>query len=131
MSIESLPETTSFTAKVLEKGKSLKIVAKWGIGIDAIDLKAAQRLGIPVKNTRDVFADEVGDVALGYIILLAGQLHKMDLSVRGGGWQQIPGMTLGGKTLGLSGWGVLAEVLFVVYEICMIKSIWRILVSNG
>ena len=80
----------------MEKGKSLKIVAKWGIGIDAIDLKAAQRLGIPVKNTRDVFADEVGDVALDYIILLAGQLHKMDLSVRGGGWQQITGMTLGG-----------------------------------
>ena len=105
MSIESLPETTSFTAKVLEKGKNLKIVAKWGIGIDAIDLKVAERLGIPVKNTRDVFADEVGDVALGYIILLAGQLHKMDLSVRGGGWQQIPGMTLGGKTLGVIGVG--------------------------
>ena len=85
-----------FTAKVLEKGKNLKIVAKWGIGIDAIDLKVAERLGIPVKNTRYVFADEVGDVALDYIILLAGQLHKMDLSVRGGGWQQITGMTLGG-----------------------------------
>ena len=69
-----------FTAKVLEKGKSLKIVAKWGIGIDAIDLKVAERLGIPAKNTRDVFVEEVGDVALGYIILLAGQLHKMDLS---------------------------------------------------
>ena len=48
-----------FTAKVLEKGKKLKIVAKWGIGMDAIDLKAAERLGIPVKNTPDVFADEV------------------------------------------------------------------------
>jgi D-3-phosphoglycerate dehydrogenase len=98
-----------FTAKVLEKGRKLKIVAKWGIGMDAIDLKAAERLGIPVKNTPDVFADEVGDVALGYIILLARQLHKMDLSVRGGGWQQIPGMTLRGKTLGVIGVGSIGQ----------------------
>ena len=94
-----------FTAQVLEKGKRLKIVAKWGIGVDAIDLAAAARLGISVKNTPDVFADEVGDVALGYIILLARQLHQMDKSVRAGGWQQIPGMTLRGKILGVIGVG--------------------------
>jgi D-3-phosphoglycerate dehydrogenase len=94
-----------FTAQVLQKGKRLKIIAKWGIGVDAIDLAAAARLGISVKNTPDVFADEVGDVALGYIILLARQLHQMDKSVRAGGWQQIPGMTLRGKILGVIGVG--------------------------
>ena len=94
-----------FTAQVLQKGKRLKVIAKWGIGVDAIDLAAAARLGISVKNTPDVFADEVGDVALGYIILLARQLHQMDKSVRAGGWQQIPGMTLRGKILGVIGVG--------------------------
>ena len=100
-----------FTAKVLAKGKRLKIVAKWGIGIDAIDLEAAKRLGIEVVNTPDVFADEVADVALGYIILLARQLHKMDLAVRNGGWQQIPGMTLRGKTLGVIGVGSIGKAV--------------------
>jgi D-3-phosphoglycerate dehydrogenase len=94
-----------FTAKVLEKGKRLKIVAKWGIGVDAIDRDVANRLGIVVKNTPDVFSDEVADVALGYIILLARHLHKLDQSVRSGGWLQIPGMTLRGKTLGVIGVG--------------------------
>ncbi|MEG4857836.1 phosphoglycerate dehydrogenase [Microcoleus sp. K1-B6] len=100
-----------FTGQVLEKGKRLKIVAKWGIGVDAIDLAAAARLGILVKNTPDVFADEVGDVALGYIILLARQLHKMDQSVRAGGWQQIPGITLRGKTLGVIGVGSIGRAI--------------------
>lgn len=94
-----------FTARVLEQGKRLKIVAKWGIGVDAIDREAAKGLGITVKNTPDVFSDEVADVALGYIILLARHLHKLDQSVRSGGWLQLPGMTLRGKTLGVIGVG--------------------------
>ncbi len=98
-----------FTGKVLSKGKRLKIVAKWGIGVDAIDKEAAKKLGIPVVNTPDVFANEVGDVALGYIILLARQLHKMDRSVREGGWLQIPGITLSGKTLGVIGVGSIGK----------------------
>ena len=73
-----------FTARVLEQGKNLKIVAKWGIGVDSIDLTAAKQLGIPVVNTPGAFPDEVADVALGYIILLARQLHKLDRSVREG-----------------------------------------------
>ena len=44
-----------FTEKVLQKAKKLKILAKWGIGVDAIDLEAAKKLGIPVKNTPNVF----------------------------------------------------------------------------
>lgn len=100
-----------FTAKVLEKATKLKILAKWGIGVDAIDLAAAKKLGIPVKNTPNVFADEVSDAALGYIILLARQLHKLDRSVRNGGWLQIPGITLRGKTLGVIGVGSIGRGL--------------------
>lgn len=100
-----------FTAKVLEKGKRLKIVAKWGIGMDAIDRTAAAELGIAVVNTPDVFADEVGDVALGYIILLARQLHQMDRSVREGEWLQVPGITLRGKTLGVIGVGSIGRAI--------------------
>jgi D-3-phosphoglycerate dehydrogenase len=94
-----------FTERVLEKGKRLKVVAKWGIGLDAIDQTAAQRLGIHVCNTPDVFADEVADVTIGYMILLVRQLHQLDRAVRRGEWVKIPGQSLKGKTLGVIGVG--------------------------
>ena len=94
-----------FTARVLEKGKRLKIVARWGVGVDAVDLDAAERLGIKVMNTPDVFADEVADLVMGYVVLLARQLHKLDQAVRNGNWLKIPGITLRGKTMGVIGVG--------------------------
>jgi len=94
-----------FTARVLEKGKSLKVIAKWGVGLDGIDLAAAERLGIGVRNTPDVFTDEVADVVMGYILLLARQLHKLDRSVRNGDWPQLRGVSLRGRTLGVIGVG--------------------------
>ncbi len=94
-----------FTSQVLEKGTRLKAIAKWGIGVDAIDLDAARRFGIRVSNTPDVFSDEVADVVMGYIILLARQLHRLDRSVRDGGWLKVPGISLRGRTLGVVGVG--------------------------
>jgi len=99
------------TAKVLERGKSLKVIAKWGVGLDAIDMEAAERLGIRVTNTPDVFADEVADVCMGYIILLARQLHKLNQSVRHGNWAKIEGTSLQGKTLGVVGVGSIGRAL--------------------
>ena len=99
------------TARVLEKGKRLKVIAKWGVGVDAIDIEAAKRLGIRVYNTPDVFSDEVADVVMGYIILLARQLHKLDQSVRSGGWMKIQGVSLRGKVLGVIGVGSIGRAV--------------------
>lgn len=98
-----------FSAKVLEAGKKLKVVAKWGIGVDAIDQDAAKRLGIHVFNTPGVFPNEVADVAIGYVILLARRLHELDRSVRADGWEQIRGTTLSGKTMGVIGVGSIGQ----------------------
>jgi len=100
-----------FTARVLEKGKRLKVIARWGIGVDAIDLDAAKRLGIRVSNTPGVFADEVADVAMGYIVLLARELHRLDQSVRSGGWAKTQGISLRGKTLGVIGIGSIGRAV--------------------
>ena len=96
-----------FTAKVLEIGRRgrLKVLAKWGIGVDGIDLEAAKNLGIYTSNTPNVFADEVADVALGYTLLLARQLHKIDTDVRQGNWLKIQGTSLRNKTVGIIGVG--------------------------
>ena len=100
-----------FTVRVLEQGKRLKVLAKWGIGVDSIDLKAAERLGIPVFNTPGVFSDEVADIAVGYIILLARQLHQIDRAVHNGQWLKPLGTSLRGKTLGIVGVGNIGKAL--------------------
>ncbi len=94
-----------FTARVLVKGKRLRVIAKWGVGVDAIDLEAAKGLGIQVFNTPNVFGDEVADVVMGYMILLARKLHKLDQSVREGGWLKVQGVSLRSKSLGVIGLG--------------------------
>lgn len=100
-----------FTAKVLQKGKRLKVIAKWGVGVDAIDSEAARQLGISVSNTPAVFGDDVADVVMGYIILLARQLHKLDQSVRSGSWLKIQGISLSGKSLGVIGIGSIGRAV--------------------
>lgn len=102
-----------FTEKVLKKGTNLKVISKWGIGIDAIDLEAAKRLGIKVYNTPNVFSEEVADLVMGYIISLARKLHIIDRMVREGRWNdaQIQGISLRGKTLGVIGVGSIGRAV--------------------
>lgn len=100
-----------FNEEVLEKAVRLKIIARWGVGVDAVDLAAAERLGIQVVNTPNVFSDEVADIVMGYLILLSRQLHKLDRSVRNGGWTKIRGTSLRGKTLGVIGMGSIGRAV--------------------
>jgi D-3-phosphoglycerate dehydrogenase len=93
------------TARALEQAGRMKIISKWGVGTDGIDKEAAARLGIAVTNTPSVFGDEVADVAIGYVIMLARQLHRIDRAVREGEWLKIEGQTLADHTMGIVGFG--------------------------
>jgi D-3-phosphoglycerate dehydrogenase len=99
------------TVAVLERATRLKIISKWGIGTDAIDLEAAARLGIKVMNTPAVFGDDVADVAAGYLVLLARHLHLIDRSVRDGGWLKHRGIRLAERTLGIYGLGSIGRAV--------------------
>jgi D-3-phosphoglycerate dehydrogenase len=99
------------TAEVLESATRLRVVSKWGIGLDSIDLRAAERLGIRVTNTPDTFGDEVADVAIGYMVMLARQLHRIDWSVRAGRWEKPQGISLAGRTLGIVGLGSIGRAV--------------------
>jgi D-3-phosphoglycerate dehydrogenase / 2-oxoglutarate reductase len=93
------------TRAVLERADRLRIVSKWGVGTDAIDLAAAAELGIRVTNTPGVFGDEVADVVIGYLVLLARHLHQIDSAVRAGAWAKPEGVSLAGRTMGVIGLG--------------------------
>ncbi len=99
------------TRQVLEHASRLRIIAKWGVGVDNIDLAAAAELGIPVMNTPGTFGDEVADVIVGYLILLSRQLHRTDAATRAGEWTKIEGFSLGGRTLGVVGLGSIGLAL--------------------
>ena len=103
----------AFSAVVLEAGAKgrLKVVSKWGVGTDSIDMQAADRHGIVVTNTPGLLGDEVADVALGYIILLARHLHRIDQAVRRGEWFKPTGHSLFGKVLGIVGAGSVGQAL--------------------
>jgi D-3-phosphoglycerate dehydrogenase / 2-oxoglutarate reductase len=94
-------------ADVLRAGKAsgLKAVIKWGIGTDSIDTAAAAELGLPVFNTPGVFADEVADLALSHLLMLARRTHEMHASVLEGGWHKVEGRSLAGLTAGVIGLG--------------------------
>lgn len=94
-----------FTRPVLETARNLRVISKWGVGLDAIDQVSARELGIAVVNTPNMFDDEVADVSIGYLIMLARKLHRIDAAVRAGEWPKIEGRSLGGLTLGVVGLG--------------------------
>jgi len=99
------------SARVLEHARRMRVISKWGIGIDGIDVEAARALGITVVNTPAVFGGEVADVALGYVVMLARQLHRIDASVRTGGWFKQEGLSLAGKVLGIAGFGNIGQAV--------------------
>lgn len=99
------------TSRVLREAKRMRIISKWGVGTDGIDHDAARRAGIQVTNTPGVFGEEVADVALGYVVMLSRQLHRIHDSVRSGGWLKHEGRTLAGNTLGIAGLGTIGEAV--------------------
>jgi D-3-phosphoglycerate dehydrogenase len=99
------------TARVLEHARRMRIISKWGVGTNGIDQEAARLAGIRVTNTPAVFGDEVADVALGYVVMLVRQLHRMHESVKAGGWLKHEGRSLAGNTLGIAGLGSIGQAV--------------------
>lgn len=87
-----------------------RILANFGAGFEHIDLDAARRLGIVVTNTPDVLTDCTADLTLALILATARGVVSGDRMLRAGDWAgwrptHIPGVRVGGKTLGLVGFG--------------------------
>lgn len=87
----------------------LKVISKWGTGIDSIDLDAARDLGLPVLNSPGAFADAVGECAIGYMLMLMRDLNRIDREIRAGGWPKPRGVSPKGRTLGVIGFGAIGR----------------------
>jgi D-3-phosphoglycerate dehydrogenase len=93
------------TERVLAAAPRLKVIAKWGTGIDSIDKGAAARRGITVCNTPNAFSEPVADTVMGYVLLFARQLDVMNRDIRAGRWVKPQCLALNEMTLGVIGVG--------------------------
>jgi D-3-phosphoglycerate dehydrogenase len=101
-----------FSARVLEAyTPRLKVISKWGTGIDSIDRATAERLGIQVRRTPNAFTLPVADSVMGYILAFARRLPWMDRAMKTGQWDKIPGRSLSECTLGVVGVGNIGKAV--------------------
>lgn len=89
----------------------LKVIAKWGTGLDSIDLVAAKELGLPVLNSPGAFAHAVGECAIGYMLMLMRDLGLIDRQIRAGHWPKPRGVSPRGKTMGVIGFGAIGQCI--------------------
>jgi D-3-phosphoglycerate dehydrogenase len=101
-----------YTQKVLEAcAPRLKVISKWGTGIDSIDQETCSRLGIKVGRTINAFTNPVADSVLGYMLAFARRQPWMDRTMKTGVWDKIPGKTLAECTLGIVGVGRIGQAV--------------------
>lgn len=89
----------------------LKVISKWGTGIDSIDQTACKELGVQIKNTLNAFTLPVSDTVMGYILAFARRQPWMDRAMKSGEWQKIPGRSLSECTLGVIGLGNIGKAV--------------------
>ena len=94
-----------FTERVFQAAPKLKVISKWGTGIDSIDPEAAEKHGVKVCNTPGAFTDPVADTVMGYVLAFARQFPWLDRDIRAGKWQKRMGVSLHERTLGVVGVG--------------------------
>jgi glyoxylate reductase len=98
------------TAEVLAASPRARIVASHSVGVDHIDLAACRALGILVTNTPDVLTDATADLAWALILAVTRRIREGEALARSGTWdgwkpQELLGISLSGRTLGIYGMG--------------------------
>jgi D-3-phosphoglycerate dehydrogenase len=98
-------------AHALRKADRLKVIARYGVGVDNVDLAAAREKGIVVTNTPGSNSVSVAELALALILALARQIPEAVQAVQRGGWPRYSGISLEGKTVGILGLGAIGKQL--------------------
>jgi D-3-phosphoglycerate dehydrogenase len=102
------------TARVIARMSRCRIIARYGIGVDNVDVPAATARGITVTNVPDYCIDEVSDHALALLLACARRVPWLAARVRAGGWDAgdaAPVHRLRGQVLGLVGFGKIPRKL--------------------
>lgn len=102
-----LASTDQFNRDVLgcPAAKKLKLISRWGVGYDSIDVNAATEQGIVVAYVPGVLNEAVADFAFGLLLAIARRIHVGHLDMSQGQWRGVWGHDVNGKTIGILGCG--------------------------
>lgn len=108
-----LVRMANITSKVINAGEKLKVISKFGVGVDNIDVEAATRRGIRVTNSPESNTNTVAEYTIGLIISLAKKFFTYDRELRARNFQirENLGMDLKGKVLGIIGAGNIGRLV--------------------
>lgn len=105
---------------VLRNAKKLKAISKYGVGLDNIDLKVAEELGIKIRRAEGTNNRSVAELTIGLFFAISRSIPKATYDVKEGGWDRTLGTELFGKTVGIIGFGAIGrEVAKMAYGLNM------------
>lgn len=103
-------------AAVIAAAPNLRVIANCAVGVDNIDLAAAAAAGVTVTNTPDVLTEATAELAFALVLAAARRIGEGERLVRSGAWggwalDQLLGIELHGKTLGILGFGRIGQAM--------------------
>lgn len=101
----------NITDRVIKSAKQLKVISRWGVGYDKVDLKAAREQGVAVTYTPGTNSRSVAELVLGLMISCARDICGQNKLVHDGEWPNQNGMELLGKKIGIIGFGAIGRHL--------------------
>jgi phosphoglycerate dehydrogenase-like enzyme len=107
----TIASTEPYTRRVLARADALRIIARTGVGFDAIDVAAATEHEVAVTTTPGTNERAVADYTMGLLLALARQIPANVANVRAGTWQTEIGPDVGGATLGIVGLGLIGRAV--------------------
>jgi D-3-phosphoglycerate dehydrogenase len=114
--VELIPDIDGYIAgldeingEVISKAKKLKVISRYGVGVDAVDLEAAREKGVIVTNTPGANSSSVAELTVGLILSLARSIPQAVQATKSGNWPRLRGLSLEGKVVGLLGFGSIGK----------------------
>jgi len=101
----------SITRRVIENAPKLKVISRYGVGVDQVDLDAAREKGIVVCNSPGANANAVADLTFALILSVARRVPCLDRKLKEGEWPRFTGFELFGKTIGILGLGAVGKAV--------------------
>ncbi len=95
--------------EVLRSAKNLKAISKYGVGLDNIDLKVAEELGIKVRKAEGTNTRSVAELTIGLFFALSRSIPKAVADVKDGRWDRTIGTEIGAKVVGIIGFGAIGR----------------------
>ncbi|MHA2857285.1 phosphoglycerate dehydrogenase [Paenibacillus lautus] len=100
----------TWNEEIFKLAPQLQGIARFGVGVDNIDLEAARKYGIQVTNVPRGNANAVAELAIGLMISVRRHIPALDRSTKNGSWERFVGSELAGGTIGLLGFGNIAQL---------------------